>query len=122
MDHDRQPGCTRQFHLPEEYLLLQLAGRVIVVVVESDFSPGNDLGALCQLLQFLKIGIGGELGFVGMNADGGVNKLMPLSQLNAAVERSRTSAAADGDDLFNAASSARAIICSRSASNCSISR
>ncbi len=72
MDHDRQPGRTRQLHLPEEYLLLQLARRVIVEVVRADFAPGNDLGALCQLLQFLKVGIGGELGFVGMNADGGV--------------------------------------------------
>ena len=86
MDHDRQFGRARQFHLPQEYLLLQFARRVIVKVVQPDFAPGDDLGPSCQLFKLLKVGIGGQLGFMGMNADGGQDKFVPLGQLNAAVE------------------------------------
>ena len=65
-------AALRQFHLPEKDLLLQFARGMIVEVVQSDFTPGNDLGSLRQLFQFLKIGIGGQLGFMGMNTDGGI--------------------------------------------------
>ena len=72
MNHDRQLGRARQLHLPEEDLLLQLARRVIVEVIEPDFTPGDDLGPLRQLLELLKVGICGQLGFMRMNADGRV--------------------------------------------------
>ena len=54
MNHDRQLGRPCQFHLPQEDLLLQLARRMIVKVIEPDFAPGYDPGSFSQLLQFLK--------------------------------------------------------------------
>src|SRR6478672_10728536 len=40
---------------------------------------------------------------MGMNPNGGQNEFVPLSQLNAAVQRAGTGTAANGDNLFNAA-------------------
>ena len=103
MNHDRQLGRARQFHLPQEDLLLQFARRVIVEIVQPDFAPGNDLGPFRQLFEFLKVGVGGQLGFMRMDADGGVDKFVLLGQSNAAVQRAGPGSAANGDDLFNAA-------------------
>ena len=65
MDHDRQLGRARQFHLPQEYLLLQLARRMVVEIIEADLAPGNHLGPFRQLFQLLKIGVRGQLGLMG---------------------------------------------------------
>src|SRR5258708_24759816 len=46
MDYDGQLGDTRQFHLLHENSLLNFARRMVVVVVESDFTPANDLRML----------------------------------------------------------------------------
>ncbi len=103
MNHDGQFGRPRQLHLSEKYLLLQLARRVIVEVVQADFAPGDDLGPLRQLLEFLKVGVRGQFCLVRMDSDGRENKFVPLGELNPAVQRTRAGSAADGDDLFNAA-------------------
>ena len=103
MNHDRQFGRTRQFHLLQKYLLLQFAGRVIVKVVEPDLPPGNDLGPPCQLFKLLEVGIRGQLGFMRMNADCGEDKVVLLGKANAAVERPRPRSTANSDNLFHAA-------------------
>ena len=102
MDHDRQLGCACQLHLPQENLLLQVARRVIVKIVQPNFAPGNDLGPPCQLFKFLKVGIGRQFGFVRMDTDSGLDEVVLLSELNAAIERAGTGPTANGDNLFNA--------------------
>src|SRR5260370_8662890 len=49
MDYDGQPRGTLQFRLLHENLLLDFARRMVVVVVESDFAPGNYFGVLGEL-------------------------------------------------------------------------
>src|ERR1700745_1324813 len=44
VDHDRQLGRARQFHLFKKDKLLYLSRRMIVVVIQSDLAPGDDLG------------------------------------------------------------------------------
>src|SRR2546427_11285180 len=102
MDYNRQPRRPRTLQLFKKNLLLNVTRRVVVEIIEADFSPGNHLGPSCELTEFLKIRIGRQLRFVGMDTDGGVNEFVLLSELNSAVKRSRPRAAADGDNAINA--------------------
>ena len=79
-------------------LLLHVPRRVIVEIIQPDFAPGNDLGSFCQLFQFAESRIGRQLGFVGMNANGGVDEFVLLGQLDAAVQTSRPVTVANRDD------------------------
>src|SRR5207302_1374664 len=80
-------------------LLLHIARRVGVEIIQSDFAPGNYFGMPCQSLQFLEIAIGGQLGLVRMNANRSVKKLVLLRESNAAIERPRPISIADRDDF-----------------------
>src|SRR5438132_2705576 len=102
VDHNRQPRRPRTLQLFKKNLLLNVTRRVVVEIIEADFSPGNHLGCSCELTEFLEIRIGRQLRFVGMDTDGGVNEFVLLSELNSAVKRSRPRAAADGDNAINA--------------------
>ena len=87
MDDDGQGGGSRQFHLADEDVLLDLARRVVVIVVETDFSPGYDFCSAAELFKLTKIGVGGKFGFVRMNADRGVDEVVLLGNFDAAIER-----------------------------------
>src|SRR5579859_1971038 len=43
VDNNRKFDLARQFQLPDEDLLLDVPGRVIVVIIESDFANGQKL-------------------------------------------------------------------------------
>ena len=67
----------------------------------------------------MKVGIGGQLGFMGMDADGGVDEFVLLGQLNAAVEVTRARSRCRWRRSSRCPPPARArSSCSRSASNC----
>src|SRR6476660_9459696 len=76
---------------------------MIVKVVQSYFSPRNDLGPPCQLFKLLEVSIRGQLGFMWMNAYGGQDKVVLLGKANAAVERPRPHSTSNSDNLFHAA-------------------
>ena len=74
---------------------------MVIEIVEPNFAPGNDFGPLCQLRQLFEIGIAGELGFVRMNSDRRINKLVLIGELDGAVERTWAGSAANGENGFN---------------------
>ena len=108
VDDDRQLRSFCQLHLLQENRFLRFTGRVVVKIVEADFSPGNDLG---MARPFEHLGIGGfvgEAGFVGMNADGGPDAgivriaIVFFHELNGAVGGRGAVAVADGEIGFDA--------------------
>src|SRR5258708_38229328 len=99
MNDDGQFGRTRQFHLADEYALLNIPRRVVVKIVEADFSPGDDFRALRKLGHFFEVGLLGELRFVRMNSNRGVNEIMLLGELHGAVESARALSNADGQNI-----------------------
>ena len=78
MDDDGQFGGAGQFHLTDEDSLLCISRRMIVVIVEADLAPCDHLRPARELFKFGEVGISGEFGFVGMNANCGVNHLVLL--------------------------------------------
>src|ERR1700757_342559 len=98
MNHDGKLGRAGQLNLPQKYRLLRLSRRMVVVIVESDFTPGDDLWVPRQLFH-LGVGmVGSEPGLVGMNADGRVYGRMLLRQANASVQFRRSVSVTDGHD------------------------
>ena len=83
-------AAWRQLHLPDEDLLLHVARRVIVVVVEPDLSPGNDLGSLAPSRAIRsKACLISQLRFMRMDPDRRVDELVLFRQLNPAIEVDR---------------------------------
>src|SRR5579863_7061178 len=74
---------------------------MVIEVIQPNFAPGNDLWALCQLCHLLEISIAGEFGFVRMNSDRCINKVVLFGELDGAVEGARARTAADGENGFN---------------------
>src|ERR1700686_1212129 len=107
MNDDWQLRCLGEFHLLEEDGFLNFPRRMIVEIIEPDFSPGNYLG-MPRPLQHLRIsGVGREAGFVGMNADACPDSwivrfaVVFFSQLNATVGSLRAIAVSDGEVSCN---------------------
>src|ERR1700720_3616550 len=75
---------------------------MIVIVVESDFAPGNHFRTLRKLLKLREIPIPRQLGLVRMNPDGRVDEVIFLRQLYPAIKRSRSRSAPDCNDRPNA--------------------
>src|SRR5215831_10780803 len=96
MDDDGEFGCSREFHLTDKDVLLDLARRVVVIVVEADFSPGNDFQTVGELLKLIKIGLSGQFGFMRMNADRGVDEVVLFGDFDRTIERAGTIAGSDG--------------------------
>ena len=94
-------GRSRQLHLLQKYLLLHVSRRVIVVVVQANFAPGNDLGLLCQVCQLQEIGVARQFRFMRMNADRGVNEIMLRRKSDGAIQCARAVADADGENGFD---------------------
>ena len=85
-------------HLLGEDLLLHVARRVIVKIIEPDFSDRNDFGSLYELLHPIIGCLVGKFRFVRVNSDCGVNKFVLLSQANPAVKILGPLAVSDRDD------------------------
>src|SRR5262249_32324762 len=83
-------------HLADEDVLLRVAGRVVVIIIEADLSPGYYFGPARKLLKLREIGILGALRFVRVNANGGVEKLMLRGEFDRTIEGARAIAGADG--------------------------
>ena len=101
MNHNRQLGRARQFHLLQKDALLHLARRMIVEIIQPDFTPRNYLRPFGQLFEFDEIRLGSQLRLMRMNADSRVNKIAPLGDPNSAIERPRPSSAADRDNALD---------------------
>ena len=69
VDDDRQLGRAGQFHLLAKDLLLNIAWRVVVKIIEADFAPRNHLGMPRPLFQAGVSGVVGEARLMRMNAD-----------------------------------------------------
>src|SRR5580658_9776741 len=74
---------------------------MIVIVIESDLAPGDDLGMLCQSLHRLVSRVIREPGLMRMNPDGCVQERILVRELNSGIERWRAVAVANGDDRPN---------------------
>jgi hypothetical protein len=77
VNDDRTPELLRQFQLPYEHLLLDLAWGSVVVVVQSDLADGNYPRVLQQTAQDFEMVFLGLDGIVGMNSCRGVNPVVP---------------------------------------------
>ena len=99
MDDDRQFRRTRKLHLADEYVLLHVARRVVVIVVEADLSPSDDLRPARELLEFCEIGVFSQLGLVRMNADARINEVVLLSNPDRAIECPGPVAGSDAENV-----------------------
>jgi hypothetical protein len=73
MDQDWEPyGCGKLQLLPED-LLLNVTGRVVVMVVEANLANGDDLGVLCEPLHVREVRGGEQACFMGMDPKGCVD-------------------------------------------------
>src|SRR5208282_2880559 len=108
MDDDGELRRLCQLHLPAENCLLYISGRVVVKIIEADFSPGDYLG-MPRPLQHLGIsGLVREACFMGMKSYAGPDSwILGLSvvffrQLNPAVGGVGSVAVADCEIGFDA--------------------
>ena len=76
MNDDRALKFASQFHLANQNLLLHIAWRVVVVIIQADFAHGNHLGMSRQLKNLLGVGMREVSSFVGMDADGRKNPVV----------------------------------------------
>src|SRR5258706_287236 len=102
MDHDWLLRRSRKLYLAQEDLLLRLARRVIVKIVEPDLAPGNHLGMARKLLQLHIRFFRCILRFVRMNADGGEDPIMLFGEIQGAPKGSRLFTDADSEDRLHA--------------------
>src|SRR5579863_3631479 len=74
---------------------------MVVEIIQPDLSPRYDLGSRCQLRHFFEIGIPSQLGFVWMNTDRRINKIVLFGESNGAVERTWAGSAADSENRLD---------------------
>ena len=102
MNNDGQMGFAGEGKLATEDILLHVARRMIVKIIEADFAPGEDARMLGEAREFGEPFFGGELGFVRVDADGGVDPVVFFAERNGDVETIGGGAAADGEDGLHA--------------------
>ena len=100
MNDQRQTSVSGQVKLPPKHFHLHVARRVVVVKVESNFTPGYDARALFKktgdsLFSFAVK----EAGVVRVGANCGVDIFVLLGQLNGALQRAAMGIA--GADIQN---------------------
>src|SRR5579859_6606486 len=61
---------------------------MVVEIIQANFAPGDDLGFPGQLFKFGECALISQLGFMGMDTDGGVDEIVPFGQLDAAIHAS----------------------------------
>ena len=107
MNDDRQLSRARQFHLLQEDSLLDLSRRMIIKIVEADFSPGDDFGMARPLLQVCICCAISKPCLVRMNADTRPDfrvfllSLVLFGQANAAVGSVRAFAVSNRQISFD---------------------
>jgi hypothetical protein len=101
MNDDGEIDFASKHKLAAKDILLNIARRVIVEIVEADFAPGEDAGVFREAGEFGEPIFSGEFGFVGMDADRGVDPVVFLGERNGGVEAVRGGAAANGEDFFD---------------------
>src|SRR6267143_6060557 len=88
MNHHRQLDRTRQTQLPAEHFPLHLSGRVVVVIVKPDLSPGDYAPTLLDKVEELLFrNVIKEPGIVWMHSNGCIDVLVPLSQADCPLKR-----------------------------------
>src|SRR5882672_10502787 len=98
MNHHRQFDRTRQAQLPPEHFPLHLSGRIIVMIVEPDLSPGDYPPALLDKVEELLFrSVIKEPGVVWMHPHGGIDVLVLLSQIDRSLKSAALRIA--GDDV-----------------------
>src|SRR6266481_6322518 len=89
MNHHRQLDRTRQPQLPAEHFPLHLSGRVIVMIVEPDLSPGDHPPALLDKVEELLCrSVIKEPGVVRMHPHGRIDVLVFFSEIDRSLKRS----------------------------------
>ena len=88
----------REFHLPAEDALLDVARGVIVEVVQADFAPGDYFGVLGELGESFEMRRGDLPGFVRMDAHRGVDPIVRFRVGQRGIEFFRAGTGADGED------------------------
>jgi hypothetical protein len=73
MNDDGSAELARQLQLPDQYLLLDLAWGMIVVLIQTDLSDGYHLRIQQQIAQPLEVAFRGLGGIVRMNPRRGVD-------------------------------------------------
>ena len=81
---------------------LDVSGRVVVPVVESDFADGDELWVRSELAEVIEVRGGEQARFVGMDSDGGVNPGIALGEGNGTGDIVRAVSVADGEKSTDA--------------------
>src|SRR3954447_10539863 len=102
MNDDGQLGRTRHLHLPNENALLNIARRMIVKIVEPNLPPRNHLRIARELLEFRKVRLSCQLGFMWMNTNGRVDGLVAFGDFDGAIERTGAVAGPDSEHVNHA--------------------
>src|SRR5262249_6841982 len=102
MNDDWELGFAGDLHLAQENLLLYVSRRVVVVIVKADLTESDHARMARKRFEFNMIVVGGQFGVVRMNADSGVDPVVPLGDTNRAIESARPGAAADSENVYYA--------------------
>src|ERR1700756_2293081 len=78
MNDERELGGAGEFHLIAEGALLNIARRMVVEIVETDFTPGDYLGMQRETGECVEVCRSDFPSFVRMDADGGVDPVVRL--------------------------------------------
>jgi hypothetical protein len=88
--------------LPPEDALLHVPGRMVRVVVESHFAPGDHARVVSQPINLLEVRLCGQLCFLRMDPDRGVNPIVLFGKGQRRIELLWPRAAADGQYRLDA--------------------
>ena len=116
MDDDGFSRGARLIELMAEYIGLDVARRMIVVVIEANFPPGDGARILGQPVQFHVVRICRMPGLVRMNPRGRINPIVLSSIGNGRSEFFQLGAIADGQQCSDTRGARCSSMASRSAS------
>ncbi len=102
VDEDGKFDGGGELELLAEDALLHLSRRVVVMVVESDFSDGDDLRVMGEALHEFEVGGGEQARFVRVDADGGVDPEVLLGEGDGAGEVVGAVSVANGEQSSDA--------------------
>lgn len=88
------------FQLPNENAFLHVSRRVVVMVIQTDLTQGDDLGILRSLGKTVKMGGFRALRFVGVDADRSVDPIELVGKRYRGGKVIRPPTSADGKQVF----------------------
>src|ERR1700730_15124233 len=80
VNDDGTAGAARDLELLSKDTLLNVARRMVVVIIEADFTQGEKFRMLRQLRELVIVRGRGELGFMWVNPGSGVDPVIALSE------------------------------------------